>query len=137
MAVCFTPFSPKTTLIVGVTGAQSVDPRSWVVVLCLQVISITTKQKAQHTALDLQPPMAFHHRGKIKVLPMVVFKALHEIVSACLSLCSVCVGFFFCPFARLFAAGSEPLDLTAFFQILLFLLSTGSFFFFFFFLCQT
>ena len=57
------------------------------------MISITTKQKAQHTALDLQPPMAFHHRVKSKVLPMVVFKALHEIVSACLSLCSVCVGF--------------------------------------------
>lgn len=79
------------------------------------MISISTKQKAQHTALDLQPPMAFHHRIKSKVPPIVTFQALHEIVPACLSLCSVC--FSCCPFARLFAPGSEPLDQTAFFQI--------------------
>lgn len=64
---------------------------------------------------------------------MVVFKALHEIVSACLSLSGflVCVSFSSGPFVRLFAAGSGAIGFNRFLpDSAIPCLSTGSFFFF-------
>lgn len=134
MAVSFTPFSPKTTLIVGSLGSVR---RPSFLGSCTLSTGDLNHHKAESSAHSsgLTAPDGFPSQSKIKVLPMVVFKALHGCLCLPLPLFCLC-WFFFCPFARLFAAGSEPLDLTAFFQILLFLVYQLGLFFFFF-LCQT
>ena len=89
------PLLPSLQQHLSLWGHWGSVPRPSVLGSCTLSTGDLNLHKAESSAQlwTYSPPMAFHHRIKSKVPPIVTFQALHEIVSACLSLCSVCVGF--------------------------------------------